>query len=299
MIITPQSLKNLFIGFSAKFKEGFPLAPADWEKIAMKVESTGAATTYGWLGQFPRFREWAGARVLKDLKAHSYTLINKPFESTVKVGRDEIEDDLIGTYGPLMKEMGRAAADFPNELVFSLLQLGFTTPCYDGQNFFDANHPVAPNVDGTGTPTLMSNNGGGTGAAWYLLDTSKAIKPLILQERRAAQFIALNNANDDHAFKNNEYLYGVDGRWNSGFALWQLAYGSKQPLTVAAFEAAMDAMCSFKSDGGRPMGIKPTILVVSRSLRAAAEAILSKELIGGGESNTNYKRVELIVSDWL
>lgn len=299
MIITPQALKELFVAFSKAFKDGFAMAPSHWQKVAMTVPSTGSDTTYGWLGQMPRFREWVGARTLKDLKAHAYKITNKHYESTVKVGRNEIEDDLVGTYSPIFSEMGRAASDFPNELVFGMLAAGFATTCYDGQFFFDTDHPVYENVDGTGAVTSVSNFGGGVGTAWYLLDTSRAVKPMILQERKKAEFVTLTNSNDDHVFKNNEFLYGVDGRWNAGFGLWQLAYASKQTLNAANFEAAYDAIRAMKADGGRPMGLKPTILVVPTSLRAAAEAILKKRELAAGESNTNFERVELLEVEWL
>ena len=299
MIVTQALLPQLFVTFSKSFEDGFPMADEQWKKLAMFVTSAGASNTYGWLGQFPRFREWIGSRTLKDLKAHAYSISNKNYESTVKVLRTEIEDDTIGVYSPLFMEMGRAAKDFPNELVFSLLPLGFSQTCYDGQNMFSAAHPVYPNVDGTGTAVATSNFATGAATAWYLLDTSKAVKPFILQQRKAAEFAALTKSTDEHVFKNNEYVYGVDGRWNAGFGLWQCAYGAKVALDATSFNAAFTAMRNFKADGGRPLGIKPNLLVVPPSLRQQAETILKKANNTGGESNLDYQRVELLEADWL
>ena len=59
--------------------------------------------------------------------------------------------------------MGRASQVFPDELVFGLLKTGGSTLCYDGQFFFDTDHPVFPNVDGTGTAVLVSNVAAGAG----------------------------------------------------------------------------------------------------------------------------------------
>nr|WP_255327039.1 Mu-like prophage major head subunit gpT family protein [Pseudomonas aeruginosa] len=88
------------------------------------IPSTTASNTYGWLGQFPKLREWIGQRVIKDMAAQGYQITNKLFESTVGVKRTDIEDDNLGVYGPLMQEMGRAAGAHPDELVFALLKAG-------------------------------------------------------------------------------------------------------------------------------------------------------------------------------
>lgn len=299
MIITPSLLTQLFVTFSAAFKEGFGIAPNHWKKVAMLTPSGSKSNTYAWLGQFPKFREWVGDRVLKDLAAHGYSLVNRDFESSVKVKRTEIEDDAVGTYGAIFNEMGRAAAVLPDELVFAALQAGFTSLCYDGQYFFDTDHPVYPNADGTGTAVSTSNFGGGSGTPWFLLDTSRAIKPLILQERKKPVFTSMTKNDDEGVFMSNEYRYGVDARYEAGYGLWQLAFGSKQAFNAASFEAAYDALRGLKADGGRPMGNKGNLLVYPTSLRSAVEAVILKENLASGESNTNYKRVELLEVEWL
>lgn len=299
MIITPQSIANLQVSFSAAFKEGFKGVDPQWSKVAMLVPSAGRSNTYGWLGQFPRFREWVGDRVLNNLKAHAYSLVNKTYESTVVVEREEILDDLTGTYGPIFMEMGKAAAIFPDELIFGAMNAGLSTLCYDGQYFFDVDHPVYPDVDGTGTAVSVSNFVAGSNPTWFLVDDSHAIKPLILQQRQAANFQSMDQPGDEYVFTRKQFRYGVDGRWNAGYGLWQLAYASRAQLTQANFEAAVTAMTQVKADGGRALAIYPTKLVVPPSLRSAAENILERALINGGETNTSYKRVELVMSPWL
>jgi phage major head subunit gpT-like protein len=65
-----------------------------------------------------------------------------------------------------------------------------------------------------------------TGPEWMLLDTSKVIKPLILQMRKKPQFVAMDAPTDEATFMKGELRYGFDDRKNAGFAFWQLAYGS-------------------------------------------------------------------------
>lgn len=61
---------------------------------------------------------------------------------------------------------------------------------------------------------------------WFLLDTSKPLKPVIFQLRKPTKFISMVNENDSNVFNQNTYIYGADGRYNTGYSFWQLAYGS-------------------------------------------------------------------------
>lgn len=298
-IITPALLASLRTGYSKAFQDALAATPTDWEKLATRVPSSSTSNTYGWLNQYPALREWVGARVVKDMAASAYQVQNKLYEGTVGVARTDIEDDNVGVYTPLFAEMGRAAKAHADQLVFALLAAGESTLCYDGQNFFDTDHPVYPNADGTGTAAQVSNLQAGTDPAWYLLDASRALKPLIFQERTTPELEAMTASNDEGVFTTDTYRYGIRYRCNAGFGFWQLAYKSKAALNAANFNAAMAAMMQVKADGGRPMGVKPTHLVVPPALRAQALSLIEAQLIGGGNSNPNYRAVEVVVSPWL
>ena len=298
-MITNALLTALRTAFRAEFQKALTETTTDYDKIATTVPSTTAGNTYGWLGQFPALREWVGDRVVKDMAAHGYAISNKLFESTVGVKRTDIEDDNVGVYKPLFSEMGRASKAHPDELVFALLKAGGSTLCFDGQYFFDTDHPVYANVDGTGAVTTVSNATAGTGPAWYLLDCSRAIKPVIFQQRIAPQFTEMTDDKDETVFMKDEYRYGVRARGNVGFGFWQMAHQSKAELTAENFNAAYTAMTSQKADGGRPLGIRPTLLVVPPSLRQQALNITKAELIGNGVTNTNAGLVDTLVTPWV
>lgn len=283
MIINASALSALFTAYKAEFQNAQAATPTDWKRIATPVPSSSASNTYGWLGQFPTFREWIGDRVLKNMAAHGYSITNKKFESSVGVPRDAIEDDEIGVYKPLFAEMGRASSAHPDELVFALLKAGLTTTCYDGQYFFDTDHPVYPSTDATGTAVSVSNYQDGVGPAWYLLDVSRALKPIIFQNRRNYDLKAMTAMDDESVFMRDEYRYGVDARVNVGFGFWQFAYCSKAPLTAENYGLARAAMKNFKADGGRPLGINPGLLVVPSQLEGAARKILVKDADNGNE----------------
>lgn len=296
MILNKSNLSTLFVAFKAAFAIAFGGVEPQWKSVATQVPSTTSENEYGWLGQFPGMREWVGDRVVKNIKQHGYVVRNKTFEATVSVPREAIEDDQFGVYTPLVSELGRSAAEHPDELAFSVLASGFNTVCYDGQYFFDTDHPA---TDANGNEVSVSNFGGGAGTAWYIVDDTRAVKPLILQMRRQAAFVAKDQLNDDNVFDKNEFVYGVDGRWNVGFGLWQLAYASKQALDEANLTAAITAMRTMKGDNGRVLGIKPKLLVVPPSLEFAAKKLVAATTGANGADNVLANVLKVVVADRL
>ena len=298
MIINKGNLTALFVAFKAAFAAGLGQAPTQYASISTNVPSSTSAEEYGWLGSFPNMREWLGDRVVNGMATHGYTIRNRSFEMTVGVPRPAIEDDQYGIYSPMMSEMGRAAAAHPDQLVFGLLKNGPSTLCYDGQYFFDTDHPVIAADGSTGTQANWDNNGG-SGTAWYLLDTSRALKPVIFQNRKAPNFVSKTGETDDNVFDRNEYVYGVDSRCNVGFGFWQLAYGSRKALDEANLTAAYVAMTERLGDHGRPLGIKPTKLVVPPTLEFAARKLVNATTLANGADNVLKGLVEVEVSPWL
>lgn len=297
MIINRQNLNDLFTGFNAAFQRGLQGAESHFAMIATTVPSTTSEEHYGWLGKWPGLREWIGERQVKQLASHDYRIKNRKFESTVGVDRDEIDDDRFGIYGPMMESLGDSAGTHPDELVFGLLKDGTAQLCYDGQNFFDTDHPVGR--EGDGGVVSVSNNAGGGGTPWYLLDTRRPLKPLIFQKRRDYQFRSLNKLEDEHVFMHDEYVYGVDARVNAGFGFWQMAYRSAQTLNASNLNSAIAAMSSFKGDNGKPLNINPSLLVVPPSLRDVALETVKAERNAAGATNINRNAVEVLVTPWL
>lgn len=296
MLVNGQTLDLAFRGFKTVFTDAQLAAPSHFADIAMTVPSTSRDETYGWLGQFPALREWIGPRQVKNLEAHGFTIKNRKFESTIEISRDDIADDRLGIFKPALSEMGQAAKRHPDELIFDLLARGFAAPCYDGQNFFDTDHPVK---DAEGNDTTVANTDGGTGDAWFLLDTSRGVRPMIWQEREGYEFQQLTRHEDEHVFIHDKYLYGLRARVNAGFGLWQLAWGSKQTLNASNYATARAAMMGFTADGGRKLGIVPNVLVVPPSLEEAALHLVNTEIKDGGGSNPWKGTAKVIVTPYL
>ena len=298
MVVTGTAVQALLNSFKVLYLKGLQKS-GDWSKVATEFKSTGAGTVYSWLGAFPMLKKWVGERVVENMKNSDYTLKNDPYEATVGVKRADIEDDNLGIYGPMFEQMGESANEHIDINVFSALVNGFTALCYDGKPFFAKDHPLYPKEDGTGSATTFSNivnDTVTTGPAWFLLDARKAIKPLIYQNRQDARLQAITNPNNDTVFMKDEFLYGVDARRAFGYSFPQLAVGCRDTLNAANFNAAFKLLEGMKLDGNRPMNTRGSILVVPTSLRSAAEEILEKQNLSGGESNINYHRVELLVT---
>ena len=250
MIINTQALQAIRPGFNASFKRGLGQATSQYTAIATVVNSTTKDNTYGWLGKMPNMREWIGERVVNGIAEHDYTIKNKDYELTVGVARNDILDENLGVYDPMFVEMGESTTKHPDIMCFGTLAKGFTSPCYDGQFFFDTDHPV---INADGSMSTVSNFGGGAGRPWFLMSTNSALKPIIYQERQKPNFVALDNPMDANVFFNKEFLYSVEGRNNTGYGFWQMAYASRQPLTGANFAAAYSAMEGMTGDHGRPL----------------------------------------------
>ncbi len=291
MLLNSTSLAALRTGFQTQFQTGFDGVASEYTAIATTVTSTTKLETYGWLGDFPAMREWIGERYKKSLSEKAYQILNRKFEDTVSVQRDDIEDDTLGMYGPMLQGLGQAAAENPDRLIFDLLVKGFETACYDGQNFFDADHPV----DGQS----VSNMQAGGGVPWFLMDTTRPLKPLIYQQRKAPNFVSRDRETDDNVFDRGEYVYGVDTREAAGFGFWQMAFASKAPLDAANYEAAANAMMALTNDAGVKLGVKPNLLVVGTANRAKARKVIKAALINAGESNIWLDDVDVHESRWL
>lgn len=296
MIINGANLDALRQGFSTAFQAGMAQAPSQYLKVATRVPSTTRSNKYGWLGELPGMRKWVGPRVVKSLSTYDYEIENEPFEETIGVDRDDIDDDNLGIYAPRFTAMGRAVGSSFDTLVFAALKAGFASPCYDGQFYFDTDHPV---LDANGVPQSVANTDSGSGAPWFLIDSKQPINPIILQVRKDAQFVSKDQPTDDNVFMRKEYLYGADGRWAAGYGFWQWCWGSKQTLDADHYSTARAALTGMTGDYGRPIGVMPDLLVVGPSNEGAARRLVVNERNEDGSSNEWQGTATPLVVPWL
>ncbi len=302
------TLSALKTAIRMEFQKGLAAEVSHFKEVASVIPSSSAQSTYAFLSQFPQMREFIGPRVIQSMKEGAYTVANKLYESTFGIAVTDLEDDNIGHYGLLGLARGEEVVKHKNRLIFNKMQAGFTETCFDGQFFFDTDHPVNSKVDGSGVNASVSNVILGTGTPlvasnenpWYLIKAKGSLKPFILQERTKAELVDKDSSKkSDHVFMNDEHLMGVRWRGAAAFALWQLAVASRTVLDEANFELAFAMMMGFKAHGGDPLGLMPDTLVVGKSNRAAGRKIVEIARLANGADNANYKAVDLVVVPWL
>jgi|UniRef100_A0A7C5AKV0 phage major head subunit gpT-like protein len=293
MIVNANVLANVYTAFSAVFNKAYQETETWYNKVAMTVPAKTRIMDYKFLLDFPTVREWIGDRQINSLEPKAYQVETKDWEATIEIERNDVEDEQLGLYNPIIAAMAEEAKRHPERLIAELLKNGTTSVCYDGQPFFSASHPV-----GSGTASNY-DNGGGT--PWYLMDQTRAIKPFIFQLRRGVQLIRMDRPDDEHVFMHKKFRYGVDYRGAAAYGLWQLAYCSSQELNATNYASARAAMMSLTNAEGKPLGIRPNLLVVPPALEGKAREILNAQFVigsstaGGSKSNIWVNSAELLV----
>lgn len=296
MLINSQTLSMLTQAVNASFMVGIEKKTAPWDILAMEVPSMTAQNVYPYLKSIGSIRQWVGDRVKQNLAKGEFTVVNRDYEQTEAIPRNALMDDQYGLYRPRFEQMGRNVTNLPSQLVYALLKTGFTALGPDGQFFFDTDHPVGK----PGAEVSVSNSMGGAGEAWFIVDATQAIKPLIWQPRSSFNLVTMFNADDPNVFWQKEYVYGVDGRCTAAFGpFWQLIFGSKQTLDETNVLATLVAMASQKDDDGTPLGVMGTHLVCSPTLAEPARKLFGQQYLANGASNTLYGRLQVVASPWL
>lgn len=301
LIVNQELLESYRVVLSRKFQDAFAAAPAaEWQKVATLIESGSAANSYAWLGESDSMREWLGPRIIRQLRVYDYRIANREFELTMSARTTEVDDDQGGLFpmlGSRAEILARAAARQPDELVMQkTLAKGEEIKCFDGQPFHDTQHPVGAQGSEADVSNLF---GTGANPAWYLMDTSRPLKPLIFQSRKTADFVSLIDPKSPNVFFNREYIWGVDSRNAAGFALWQTCIKSTEELNEENFTKARRAMAAYTNDEGVKLGLRGNLLVVPQELEDVARKLFTSQTLANGASNYLLGAVEVFVSKYL
>lgn len=142
ILVNKDAINSIFTGLKTLFNGSLKAKTGDWALTAMEIPSAGEGEDYAWLSDFPRFRKWVGDKHKKALEAFKYYVKNEPWETTITVKRDHIEDDKLGIYNIQAQGAGEAAAELNDIIVDDLKNNAFIKTGLDGQYFYDTDHEV-------------------------------------------------------------------------------------------------------------------------------------------------------------
>ena len=121
MDINRKNMDFLFQGFNTQFAAALENAPDSWQRFCGVIPSGAASNIYPFLEQFGGMREWIGDRQIKNLVSRKLEVVNRDFEDTVAVPRNDIEDDQYGIYSLLISQMGHNAGTLWQQLAVEAL----------------------------------------------------------------------------------------------------------------------------------------------------------------------------------
>jgi phage major head subunit gpT-like protein len=145
MIINQPNLDALRTGFSLIFSNAYAKADGPdvnwWKEVTTEVPGISKTNTYGWLAQQLKMRKWKGPRLVRNLAERTKVIATEPFEATVGVMEEDLEDDNLGIYqAQLIPQLAVATLKHPGILLRDLIQSNPTT--FDGKALFADDHPT-------------------------------------------------------------------------------------------------------------------------------------------------------------
>lgn len=147
MLITSPNLQLFFSSLETRFSQAFTAEQLVYQKLCTIYPVTGEQWVSAWLPMTDKLREWQGARMVRTPAPQTYTVPIKLFEATYGVDRYKLEDDSYGVYTPVVTNLGKQAAKFPDYQLRDLLQnQGAWTGQFqngtDGLTHWNTAHPI-------------------------------------------------------------------------------------------------------------------------------------------------------------
>jgi len=163
--------------------------------------------------------EWLSSKELAALAGIHQRKASEACKCCHEVNRNHIEDDQLGIYVPQAQMAGFSASQLPDEIVADLKNNAFTSLCYDGQYFYDTDHPVAgANVSNKLAVALSASTLAAAAASYGAARTAilsfkddegraLALIPDVLEVPPALESVALTLINSDKLVDNSPNPY--------------------------------------------------------------------------------------------
>lgn len=150
MLINSATLNRVYQNLDKSYQDAYKAVQKLHPAFTMQVPSSTRSNLYAWLGMLPQVREWLGERQAASIGTRTYELVNKHWELSFAIDRNDVEDNTFFSFSTVAAQIGEQFAKHPDKLVASVIEAGLTDLCFDGQQFFDTDHPINPD-GGAGT----------------------------------------------------------------------------------------------------------------------------------------------------
>ena len=154
MDINRKNMDFLFQGFNTQFTAALEQVPDSWQRFCGVIQSGASSNLYPFLEQFGGMREWTGDRQIKNLSSRKLEVVNRDFEDTVAIPRNDIEDDQYGIYSMLIAQMGYNAGKLWQQLAVEALLA--ETNWIDGTAFFSTSRTYGGETISNKTSATLS-----------------------------------------------------------------------------------------------------------------------------------------------
>jgi len=115
---------------------------AGWiDGVSNLFNSDQASEEYPFLGQVPRMREWIGGRNAKGLRGNTLTIRNKHYEATMEIALSDLRRDKTPQIQARISEFAEEGDAHWGTLVSDLIIAAPSAVCFDGEYYFDTDHP--------------------------------------------------------------------------------------------------------------------------------------------------------------
>ena len=140
MDLATENMRQRYYAFNAYLQKGLGGGWNEWTRFCSVVQSGTYLEKYPMTILAGGMREWIGERIVNELSGKMFEVVNKDFEHTEGISRNDIEDDNIGFTQSLFIEMGINAANLWPELAVKALTE--TSKWADGESFFSATRKI-------------------------------------------------------------------------------------------------------------------------------------------------------------
>jgi phage major head subunit gpT-like protein len=158
MIINGASLESLRVGFQSTFQNAFDQVLPEWERFTQRMTTTNDSESFNWLEGMPSVKQWVDDAQFESFAAKAWEVTHRKWQAGIVVKREDIVDDKLGNVRPRIADLGNVVRRHPGVLLFQRLKAGDASVCFDGEYFFDTDHPNGQSNKMTGTLTSTTLN---------------------------------------------------------------------------------------------------------------------------------------------